>query len=71
MHNIHSADWLTERLNSQPTKQKRERAKSARPFKPGPRDIGRIKSNGWKPIEYKETDNSGFVTDKFHHAFSL
>ena len=53
-----SADWLSDKVSPQPTKQMRQRAKSARPFKPGPRDIGRIDAENWTPIDYEDDESS-------------
>eukprot|EP01083_Nonionella_stella_P277907 944933_1 len=46
-------NWLNERLNHISRKQKNERAKTPKQYKPGPRDIGKIKGSNWKPIEYE------------------
>ena len=69
-HTSSGPGWMNERLSS-PTKRKRDRAKTApKPFKPGPRDIGRNdKKSGWKPIELSKEEeaklNSGsFLQDR-------
>ena len=50
-------DWLSEPLNSS-SKKRRVRSKSDKPYKPGPRDIGRVRnSKNWTPIEYKDEEN--------------
>ena len=55
--------WMTERLN--PKKPKITRSRSHGPYKPGPRDIGKISDSNWKPIKLSKKEQNKLNAGSF------